>query len=61
MTENMNLTLNLAHDYLDRADVVILMDAYWFYSTVENLANNKGVELTDEELDVLVETLMAEY
>lgn len=61
MTENMNLTLNLAHDYLDRADVIIWMDACWFCNVVENLANNKGVDLTDEELDILVEILMTEY
>ena len=61
METEMMMMLELAHDYCDRADVVVVMDDLWFVNTLDRLAQEYGIDLTDEMMDDLVGTLMAEY
>ena len=57
----MEQMLELMHNYLDRKDVIILMDEYWFMCQVERIAAENGYDLTDEELTDLVDILIEEY
>ena len=57
----MMMMLEMAHDYCDRADVIVVMDDLWFINTLDRLAQEQGIDLTDEMMDELVGTLMAEY
>lgn len=61
METEMMMMLELAHDYCDRADVIVVMDDLWFINTLDRLAQEQGIDLTDEMMDELVGTLMAEY
>lgn len=61
METEMMMMLEMAHDYCDRADVVVVMDDLWFINTLDRLAQEQGIDLTDEMMDDLVGTLMAEY
>lgn len=61
METEMMMMLELAHDYCDRADVIVVMDDLWFVNTLDRLAQEQGIDLTDEMMDELVGTLMAEY
>ena len=61
METEMMMMLELAHDYCDRADVIVVMDDLWFVNTLDRLAQEHGIDLTDEMMDDLVGTLMAEY
>lgn len=61
METEMMMMLEMAHDYCDRADVVVVMDDLWFINTLDRLAQEQGIDLTDEMMDELVGILMAEY
>lgn len=61
METEMMMMLEMAHDYCDRADVVVVMDDLWFINTLDQLAQEQGIDLTDEMMDELVGILMAEY
>lgn len=61
METMMMMMLELAHDYCDREDVVVVMDDLWFINTIDRLAQEQGIDLTDEMMDELVGTLMDEY
>lgn len=61
METEMMMMLELAHDYCDRADVIVVMDDLWFVNILDRLAQEQGIDLTDEMMDELVGTLMAEY
>lgn len=61
MEMDMMMMLELAHDYCDRADVIVTMDDLWFVNTLDRLAQENDIELTDEMMDELVGILMEEY
>lgn len=61
METEMMMMLEMAHDYCDRADVVVVMDDLWFINTLDRLAQEQGIDLTDEMMDELVGILMTEY
>lgn len=61
METTMMMMLELAHDYCDREDVVVVMDDLWFINTLDRLAQENDIDLTDEMMDELVGTLMEEY
>ena len=61
MTEKMRDLLEVLHNYLDNANVVITNEYYWYLGTVEVIANSIGMEISDEEIHQLVIRLMGEY
>lgn len=61
MEMDMMMMLELAHDYCDRADVIVVMDDLWFINTLDRLALENDIDLTDEMMDKLVGILMEEY
>lgn len=61
MTEKMLDLLEVVHNYLDRADVVITNEYYWYLGTVEVIAKSIGMDVGDDEIAKLVRQLMGEY
>lgn len=53
--------IEILHDYLDRADVVITNDYYWYAGTVEVIAKSVGIKVTANEVCEIVLRLMEEY
>jgi hypothetical protein len=53
--------MEILHNYLDRADVVITNDYYWYAGTVEVIAKSVGINVTTDEVREIVLRLMEEY
>jgi hypothetical protein len=57
----MTKLMEILHNYLDRADVVITNDYYWYAGTVEVIAKSVGINVTTDEVREIVLRLMEEY
>ena len=48
--------IEILHNYLDRADVVITNDYYWYAGTVEVIAKSVGINVTTDEVREILES-----
>ena len=53
--------INLLHDYLDRPDVVVCLDEYYFIQNIDRIADENNIIVSDKDVLRLVKMLMNEY
>lgn len=61
MTDNIRDLMEILHNYLDRADVLITNEYYWYVGTIEVIALSMGIKATAYEVREVAMRLMEEY